>query len=287
MNTLLELNATGAYSAGPQGRGFVCRAAGATLRLKGVTKLINRRFKKARGAAAAGNGRTLRLFALPSGAVPTRNTMANGERIHRHALHRLVCGRPYALCQCHRIYGGATPALHTQSESVKACVSAAETFAQDYALVPLAGEVIVHHVPTGVGTRIDALFRSRAAASGADERTPVVLVSWKSGAGPRDLVELERHRAQVAFEWTALEETHGAVVSRAYVVYLTPVMRRGTHRVDGYYHAEPVARAAVADLVKRLQPTARELAKTRARAVVPAFKPVTSAARRPSKRRKV
>jgi hypothetical protein len=276
METLLALNVSGAYAAGPSGRGFVCRSDGATLRLKGVTKLINRRFKKARGAAAAGNGRTLRLFALPSGAVPTRNTMANGERIHRHVLHRLMCGRPYALCQCHRIYGGATATLHTQSESVKACVRAAETFAEDHALVPLAGEVIVHHAPTGVGTRIDALFRSKRTLRehGAGERAPVVLVSWKSGAGPRDLVELERHRAQVAFEWTSLQETHHVTVEAAHIVYLTPVMRRGTHRVDGYYHAEPVARAAVPALVKRLQPTAREVAKARERAL--GLKPVAS-----------
>jgi len=261
MNQLLLANRRQEYKSGPAGRGFLCRVVegGMTrvLRLRGVTKLIKQKIRKPRNTA-----RTLRLFTLTPGYAPVFNTKATGKTVHQHLQHSVMCVRSGDPCQCLRLYGAPTPPLHRQTTSVQDCVRAANLFVTEYGLVPLAGEVIVRHATLGVGTQIDALFRSRQtiAAHGSGDRSPVVLVSWKSGAGPRDPVELERHRAQVAFEWSALATTHQVRVECAYIVYVTSGKHRSSQHREGFYFVEPVPAEDISALVARLAPSARQLA---------------------------
>lgn len=263
MNQLLKLNESGQFKAGPRQRGFVCqvpaaqagpgRAATVTKRLKGITKLIARTYKRTAprvpnptGGARPGRGyrggapivkRTLKLFTLPTGTVPLINTKRVGTAVHRHVMHHVVCV-PQSDCQCKRVHGSATPALTRQLVSVRACVSSAQTFVRDYNLEPVGAEVIVHHHQLGVGTRIDALFRPRGAARGTNG--PIVLVSWKSGIGPRDTVDFTRQRAQIELERQALVNTHRVNVVSGYIVYLTAARNMSTKQVAAYYHAERV-----------------------------------------------
>jgi hypothetical protein len=256
MNRLLKLNETGQFHAGPRQRGFVCtvpqthsRPGGrqVTKRLKGITKLIARKYKRgsaprtpARPGGRRGGmviKRTLKLFTLPVGTVPLINTKRVGTAVHRHVMHHVVC-LPRSDCQCKRVHGSATPALTRQLVSVKACVSSAQTFVRDYNLEPVGAEVIVHHHQLGVGTRIDALFRPRGAAK--TNNGPIVLISWKSGVGPRDTVDFTRQRAQIELERQALVNTHGVNVVCGYIVYLTAARNMSTKQVAAYYHAERV-----------------------------------------------
>jgi hypothetical protein len=264
MNTLLYLNASGQYAAGGGGRGFLCKVARrhaitgvvvmSSVRCKGLTKFINRWCPRPKGSGSRGRGaveRTVRLFTLPSGVRAIPSGLASGDRIHRHVMHQLMCAQS-GVCRCVRVYGSATPAISAQSASVRACVEAAKSFAAARNLVPVAGEVIIYNTSGAeIATQVDAIFR-RASVPLA-EKSPVVLVSWKSGAGPRDRVELERHEAQVAFECGTLEQCHGVVVEGVYVVYLSAGQSVSTKRVSGYSHCHKVEGAAIRRLYNKIE----------------------------------
>ena len=243
MNSLLELNESNQFKAGPRQRGFVCKVPGpgpgdrsVTKRLKGITKLIARKYKRT-GRHNATVKRTLKLFTLPVGNVPLINTKRVGTAVHRHVMHHVVCV-PRSDCQCRRVHGSATPTLTRQLVSVRACVSSAQTFVRDYNLEPVGAEVIVHHHQLGVGTRIDALFRPRG--SSRANGGPIVLISWKSGVGPRDTVDFTRQRAQIELERQALVNTHNVNVVSGFIVYLTAARNMSTKQVAAYYHAERI-----------------------------------------------
>jgi len=249
MDDLRRLNISNNYKAGPRQRGFYCRVDGAMQHLKGITKRIASKIKKVKPAAGSHRRTALKLFKLPPGCSPLINTRANGERIHRHVMHNVVCPHIREGCQCKRVNGKATTPLQNQKVSVKACVNAARSFGEDHGLIPLDAEVIVYNKDLKMATRVDAIYQSADSVKRSD---PVTLVSWKSGSGPRDEIELERHRAQVAFEWHSLTETHRVPVSHAYIVYLCAGRQMSSKRVNGFYHAEQVFQDEVPALVARL-----------------------------------
>jgi len=270
MDTLLHLNNSGQFTSGGGGRGFLCRVprrsaiggAGSTVavRCKGLTKFVNRwcpRKPAARvGSATRPRGRTavertLRLFTLPAGVRAIASSLKSGDKIHRHVMHNLMCVHS-GDCRCVRVYGSNTPALSGQSASVRACVDAAKTFALRQGLVPIAGEVIIfNNSGADVATQADAIFRRASVRPG--NKSPVVLVSWKSGAGPRNQIELERHEAQVAFECGTLEQCHGVVVEGAYVVYLSAGQTISTKRIAGYSHCHRVEGATIRRLYTTIE----------------------------------
>lgn len=283
LRQLLARNHSGAYKSGAQGRGFVCsdvdaRTQRATVRrLPGITKLVNRYFPRPRSASPA----RLRLFTLPDGVRAVSSSARLGETIHRQVMHELFCA-PATVCRC--VGTGATPPLHAQKPSVRVCVAAAKQFMAAHFLAPVAGELIIANRTLPIATRLDALalsvapapaapplpagqagarraavpdgsllapqaFRGpEASAASREGQGSVTLVSWKTGTGPRNDIELRRHQAQAAFEWATLTGSHGVSVSAAYIVYLCAGMNSKTHRTQGFYHAEPLDAAMAADL---------------------------------------
>lgn len=239
IHELIRLNVSGEFKSGARQRGFMCRvpdprAPGGhkTKRLKGLTKLTKRLFRRRQPGNelnAAG-----RLFVLPSGTVPLLNTRRVGTNIHRHVMHSTIC-KPTNNCRCKAVCGIGTGRLEAQQVSVRACVSSAHTFVRDYNLEPVIGEPIIYLQALGLATRADALFRPRGTSKGAGG--PIVLVSWKSGAGPRSNAEYMQHCAQVKFERDALINTHGVNVTAAYIVYLTAARDMSSKEVKAFYHA--------------------------------------------------
>jgi len=241
IHELIRLNASGEFKSGARQRGFMCRVADTRApggykikRLKGLTKLTKRLFKRRQPGDMNAAGR---LFVLPSGTVPLLNTRRVGTNIHRHVMHATIC-RPTNNCRCKEVNGIGTGRLEAQQVSVRACVSSAHTFVRDYALEPVIGEPIIYLQALGLATRADALFRPRGAAKGASG--PIVLVSWKSGAGPRSNAEYMQHCAQVKFERAGLVDTHHVNVVAAYIVYLTAARDMSDKQIKAFYHVHKV-----------------------------------------------
>jgi hypothetical protein len=235
MDELVRLNVSGEYRSGPRQRGFVCKVGGRTRQLRGLTKLTHRLFKRQQHTPLS-NGSN-RLVLLPPGTVPLINTMRVGTAVHRHVMHAVMC-TPLGACRCKVATGAAPGRLNQQCVSVRACVSSARTFVREYRLEPVIGEPVIYIGELGLATRPDALFRPVGAARGP--RGPIVLVSWKSGAGPRTEAEYREHWAQVKLERSGLVNTHHVNVVASYVVYLTAARDMSSMQVQAFYCAHKV-----------------------------------------------
>lgn len=217
MEQLLERNAEGELRAGPAGRGFY----DGRRRCKGTTKLLRRFLRKGLRKPIPRVMRAgWRLM------VSSRTT---GTTIHRILLHGIVCELGTCICDT----AGAPPPdtrIRAQMYS-RACLAAGREFLCDAGLTPVAGEVIVAHPRFPVATRIDLVCRNA--------HDHCVLVSWKSGGGPANECERQRHATQVAFEWSMVEAA-GERVAAAHVVYVGGMMRGGS--IAPYYHSVRVER---------------------------------------------
>lgn len=281
LRRLLYANECGDLRSGPAQRGFLCRRAEVrdrrtrivTRRLPGITRVLNARVgKRVRQAQAAKNAkwrphaRTMRLFSVPASTRLVASSRARGEQIHRHVMHQLICLSPSTgACRCVAATGARAPALAAVREpAVRACVDGARTFAERHGLVPVAGELVVASRKLPYATRIDGLFARRA-------DNALVLVSWKTGLGPRDADEHRAHRTQLAFEWLTLSGSHRVDIAQGYIVYLAAaVQRTGARRTAGYYHADELSAADATALYtafkrRRLAALARAKARPRAR----------------------
>jgi hypothetical protein len=214
MNALISRNASGELRSGPAGRGFY----DGVRRCRGVTKLLKRFVR----------GNT----AEPTARVERRGwrTMASSRRcgagVHRVLMHDIVCA--VVGCTC----GTAAPDRRLAALAFsRACLAGARAFLAAAGLRPAAGELVVAHPWLPVATRVDLVCR--------DARGRAVVVSWKSGGGAANAVELRRHKTQVAFEWSLLEGA-GERVAAAYVVYVGGALRGA--ELAPFYFAHPVAR---------------------------------------------
>lgn len=210
-------------------------------RLSGITNLIKKCYPSPRQTRGVPTQRHLKLFNFQAGVVPIASNMRRGELVHRHVSHSVFCSPKKSGgggCQCVRLYGGGgnTPALATEQISVRRCVSAAQQFVSDFDLEPVGAEVKICHRTLPYGTSVDALFQRGEMVGVPMPQRPVVLVSWKTGQGPRNDFELRQHQAQVAFEWATLVGSHRIAVESAYIVYLTAARGTGSNRaVTGHY----------------------------------------------------
>lgn len=217
MDALLARNTNRELRSGPAGRGFY----DGTRRCRGVTKLLKR---FVRGDTSEPTARMAR---------PGWRTMVSsrlcGAGVHRVLMHEIVCAA--VGCRCGLQQQAAPDARLTAQTFSRACVAGARAFLEAASLRPAAGELVVAHPWLAVATRVDLVCR--------DARGRAVVVSWKTGGGAANAVELRRHKTQVAFEWSLLEGA-GERVAAAYVVYVGGAMRGAA--VAPFYFAHPVTR---------------------------------------------
>jgi hypothetical protein len=113
---------------------------------------------------------------------------------------------------------------------VTTCARAAFTFAQLMRWHPWATEMIIRHHKLRIATRFDALFTCHG---------QFVLVSWKTGRGPRHEADRVRDKTQLAMEQQMLRKAHKIRVSTAYVVYLGALQNmRNSRQFMPVCHAE-------------------------------------------------
>lgn len=240
MDTISERNASRTWKEGPTGRGFVetkprRRVCG------GVTKILRRRITK-------GKGQPVQTIASrqPNWRIHP-SSKARGIIVHRVLMHQLMC---VALKRC--ACPGSPPAAPTDSFG-RACQQAAERFVADYHLEPVAAEMIVLHPTLPIGTRFDALFRDKRSRK-------LVLVSWKTGVGARNVCEWTRAHTQVAWEWAMIErwaERNEERIHAAFIVYLGAATDRRTNQLLGFYSENRITRKQAAELAGSLDTLAR------------------------------
>jgi len=234
MQQLRALNANAAFRPNAGYRGFVCNGR----LLPGLGPKLHRL------RLGGDTTRALRVFSGYSGTRVLSGQQGGGISVHA-TLARALAQNTAPLPDCY----------------VNTCVRAAMLFAAKYRLVHEASELIICHPTLPLATRFDALFR---------RGTERVLVSWKSGRGPRHAADLLQHSAQLAMEWRMLEHGHGVRVSRAYVVYLSALQTtaRPCHMIPANrnypLNATAATQLAVA-VEKRLVRQRRRKAQGRAR----------------------
>jgi hypothetical protein len=220
MDDLIARNRSGELRSGPDGRGFYADGR----RCRGVTKLLN---VHVRGDTSAALGRVERR-----GWRTMASSRATGAIVHRVLMHGIVCASGGS-CVC--VDGGAAgpPSQRVASYAYsRVCLAAAKAFLRGAGLTPVAGELVAAHPRFPVATRIDLVCH--------DAAQRVVVVSWKTGGGAANAVEMRRHKTQVAFEWS-LVEAAGQRVASAHVVYVGGMIRGGS--VVPYHYAHGVDRA--------------------------------------------
>jgi len=219
MDQLLARNRSGALRAGPAGRGFYDDGR----RCRGVTKLLR---IHVRGNTAEPTARVERR-----GWRTMASSRATGAIVHRVLMHGIVCAT-HGRCTCAAAGAEGAPSQRVAAQAYsRVCLSAARAFLHDAALAPLAAEVIVAHPAFPVATRIDLVCR--------DAQQKLVVVSWKTGGGAANAVEMRRHKTQAAFEWS-LVEAAGERVAAAHVVYVGGLIRGGA--VTPYHYAHRIHR---------------------------------------------